>query len=247
MLITGVRLSKIAAETNVGVTTIIDYLHDNGYEGLYTVNSKVPEDVADMLIKAFSKDKEEKKKLENLQSMYVGIQNRETISIDTPYIAGDKSPRVLRGIGFEREERIIKHVEIKKKVYVIDTNVFVNDPDIISKIDSHHKIVMAAKVIDELDKLKVKLDEQGACKVQKAIRNINNTDRAIIFELSDMTLLPPDFDSKSPDNMILSVAMKYKDDNPILLTSDNGLQVKAKILRVETIGLKNFLKIASRC
>lgn len=40
----------------------------------------------------------------------------------------------------------------------------------------------------------------------------------------------------------MSVALKYKDDNPIMLTSDNGLQLKSKILGVSTVSLKKFLK-----
>ena len=45
-----------------------------------------------------------------------------------------------------------------------------------------------------------------------------------------------------PDNNILTVALKFKDENRILLTSDNGLQVKAKGLNMKTISLKDFLK-----
>ena len=37
-------------------------------------------------------------------------------------------------------------------------------------------------------------------------------------------------------------ALKFKDENPILLTSDNGLQVKAKGLKISTISLKEFLR-----
>ena len=40
--------------------------------------------------------------------------------------------------------------------------------------------------------------------------------------------------------MILSVALKYKNENPIILTSDNGLQLKAKILKISTVNLKEF-------
>lgn len=61
-------------------------------------------------------------------------------------------------------------------------------------------------------------------------------------EFADTSLLPDDFDKKSPDNMILSVALKYKKDNPIMLTSDNGLQLKSKIFNISTVSLKNFLK-----
>lgn len=55
-------------------------------------------------------------------------------------------------------------------------------------------------------------------------------------------VLPHDFDKRSPDNMILSVALKYKEQNPIMLTSDNGLQLKSKLLGITTISLKKFLK-----
>ena len=35
---------------------------------------------------------------------------------------------------------------------------------------------------------------------------------------------------------------KYKDENPIMLTSDNGLQLKCKILGLTTISLKKFMR-----
>ena len=62
------------------------------------------------------------------------------------------------------------------------------------------------------------------------------------MELADISLLPDDFSKKSPDNMILTVALKYRNENPILITSDNGLQIKAKGLNIKTITLKEFLK-----
>ena len=105
-------------------------------------------------------------------------------------------------------------------------------------------VVLSAKVIDELDKLKIKLDATGKLNVEKALRNINRAmdKRNIKMELSDVELLPDDFNKKSPDNNILTVALKYINDNPILLTSDNGLQVKAKGLGISTISLRDFLK-----
>lgn len=141
------------------------------------------------------------------------------------------------------KQRAVKS-STKRNVYIIDTNVFVNCPDIISKIDEKYLVVLSAKVIDELDKLKIKLDATGKLNVEKALRNINRAmdKRNIKMELSDVELLPDDFNKKSPDNNILTVALKYKNYNPILLTSDNGLQVKAKGLCISTISLKDFLK-----
>jgi rRNA-processing protein FCF1 len=62
------------------------------------------------------------------------------------------------------------------------------------------------------------------------------------MELSNLDLLPNDFSKKSPDNNILTVALKFKGENPILITSDNGLQVKAKGLNIKTISLRDFIK-----
>lgn len=66
--------------------------------------------------------------------------------------------------------------------------------------------------------------------------------RNIKMNTADLTLLPNDFNKKSPDNFILSVALRYKNENPIMLTSDNGLQVKSKGFGITTITLKEFLK-----
>jgi len=143
---------------------------------------------------------------------------------------------------FEKPKKEIK--KDKENIYIIDTNVFVDYPDIISKIDKKYQVILSAKVIDELDKLKVTLSEEHKKNVQKAIKQINDSfdKRNIKMNTADLTLLPSDFDKKSPDNFILSVALKYIDENPIMLTSDNGLQVKSKGFGITTITLKDFLK-----
>ena len=100
----------------------------------------------------------------------------------------------------------------KPNIYIIDTNVFVNCPDIISKIDEKFLVVLSAKVIDELDKLKIKLSNEEKKNVESALRCINKAlDKPnVSMELSDMSLLPNDFDKRSPDNNILTVALKFK-------------------------------------
>ena len=159
----------------------------------------------------------------------------------TPTLQGVKVVGKIDLSKFERPKKEIKPG--KKNYYIIDTNVFVNCPDILDKIDKEYPIILSAKVTDELDKMKIKLDEKSKQNAEKALRLLNreNTHK-IIYEFADVSLLPDDFNKKSPDNMILSVALKYKDDNPIMLTSDNGLQLKSKIFGITTISLKDFLR-----
>ena len=127
--------------------------------------------------------------------------------------------------------------------YVIDTNVFINCPDILERIRPQDRIVIPTKVVDELDKLKVTLSPKDKPKAESALRNLNSkydTNR-LRMENADTQYLPSDLRRNNPDNLILSVAMKFKNHNVILLTSDNGLQLKARGLGLRTQSLRDFL------
>ena len=133
--------------------------------------------------------------------------------------------------------------------YIIDTNVFVEKPDIIASIPEDYIVVLSAKVLEELDHLKIKknISVAGKKRANRALKNISDSlsrkDREIIMEDSDVRLLPKDFDKHNPDNKILSVALKFVGENPILLTSDFGLQARAKAMGVDSISLKEYKKI----
>lgn len=173
------------------------------------------------------------------------VKSNSVPAIEKPAEASQQPGlKVLGKIDLSKFERKKKEIsELKRNYYVIDTNVFVNCPDIIDKISKDYPVILSAKVVDELDKMKIKLDEQGKRNAEKALRYLNSSPtHEIIYEQADTSLLTDDFDKRSPDNLILSVALKYKHENPIILTSDNGLQLKAKIVKVQTIGLKDFLR-----
>ena len=111
------------------------------------------------------------------------------------------------------------------------------------------KVAICAKVTDELDKFKVR-SKSGADlheNATKALRNINQALKKekskVVLAKADTKLLPPDFSDKSPDNLILCVALMYKEKNPCLLTSDNGLQVKAQICDIPTKTLDEFFEM----
>jgi DNA replication ATP-dependent helicase Dna2 len=171
--------------------------------------------------------------------------NTEETGNIVPIIPQSIGLKIIDNIDISKFEKTKKEInKNKENIYIIDTNVFVDQPDIISKIDPKYSIVISAKVIDELDYLKISLTEEQKKNVQKSLRNINESidRRGIKMDTADMSLLPEDFNKKSPDNFILSVALKYRRENPIMLTSDNGLQIKAKGLNIATITLKDFLR-----
>lgn len=160
--------------------------------------------------------------------------------------SGTYQLKVLDTMDVYRFER--KRTEIdphKENVYIVDTNVFVNCPDIISKIGKEYKVLIPATVLEELDKLKLKkgIDVRN---LNKAAQNIGAafTKSYSKLEEPDTSLLPDGFDKNNPDCKILSVALKYKSkgQNAIVLTSDNILLTRASGLGLTTISLKEFTR-----
>lgn len=156
--------------------------------------------------------------------------------------AGDLKVTVLGKISLP-EKPLKEIVEYKENIFIIDTNVFVKCPTIISKVGKH-KVVIPTTVLEELDRLKLKqsIDKKA---LSDAVKNINKAflNNYSSMEEGDSSLLPKGFDAQKADCLILSVALKYKaeDKNPILLTSDNLLQSKALGLGIKTISLQDFL------
>ena len=56
------RLVKIAKELNVGTSTIVEYLSNNGFEIENKPTAKVEDDMYALLLKEFSNSMEEKEK-----------------------------------------------------------------------------------------------------------------------------------------------------------------------------------------
>ncbi len=156
--------------------------------------------------------------------------------------AGDLKVTVLGKISLP-EKPLKEIVEYKENIFIIDTNVFVKCPTIISKVGKY-KVVIPTTVLEELDRLKLKqsIDKKA---LSDAVKNINKAflNNYSSMEEGDSSLLPKGFDAQKADCLILSVALKYKaeDKNPILLTSDNLLQSKALGLGIKTISLQDFL------
>jgi len=124
--------------------------------------------------------------------------------------------------------------------FIIDTNAFIKDPLIISKIQAKNKVIIAAKVLDELDGFKA--NPQLKEVASKSIREIfNDKNKNIRRAKANVKLLPPDFNRRAPDNLILAVALMYKDNNGILISDDKGLHEKAKIVEMPVLSYDEFL------
>lgn len=181
---------------------------------------------------------------EDVRKYLLKASNNSFVSFAKTISAGSITLTVKDKIDLSKfEKKKAELVDGKENIYIIDTNVFVNCPDIINKIGKKYKIIIPSTVLEELDKLKIK---EGIDKItlSKAAKNISMafTQQYSCMEDANVSLLPNGFDRKNPDCKILSVALKHSEENPILLTSDNMLAARAKGLGITTITLKDFLR-----
>ena len=121
------RLSKVARELNVGISTIVEFLGSKGKELSSNPNTKIGEDLYMILLEEYQKEKFEKEKADN-------------VVIDQP----------------ERKVISIKKEEPKKQVEKIVANAnLISRPSVLGKIDLSSKSSKSEPVKEEVKEEKI--------------------------------------------------------------------------------------------
>lgn len=138
---------------------------------------------------------------------------------------------------------------MSKKIYVIDTNVFLSDHNAIQAFKGND-IVIPLKVLEEIDKHKKRQDAVGAnarqtIRILDALREGGNLHDGVRIGKNKGTLsvksfdkdtLPQDLSLTDPDNQILATALTLIKENAdrkvILVSQDINMRVKCDSLGV---------------
>lgn len=135
-----------------------------------------------------------------------------------------------------------------KKIFVIDTNVLLHDPNGIWQFEDND-VVLPIAVIEELDRFK-KQPEMTGRNAREVSRNLDQlrqkghltkgvsldnggTLRVALCDRETLTELPPALNGDSADNSILAVALQCKKqcECPVIVVSkDTNLRIKADAL-----------------
>lgn len=132
------------------------------------------------------------------------------------------------------------------KTYVIDTNVLIQAPYALQCFEENH-LILPLVVLEELDGLKKADGERGA-NARRAIRCLEKlrlqgdllagvslpTGGTLRIEANCVDIVLPDTlpDDKA-DNRILKVCKSLEDQEPVLVTKDLVLRLKAQVLGIE--------------
>ncbi len=122
------RLSKAAREFNVGIATIVEFLHKKGFDLDPNPNTKLPHEAYILLLKEYSSDLNVKKESEKLILKDLH-RKKETVSID------DFSDRVTSEDLERDDEILIKDSSLPKKGIDIIPEVKKVDIKLVGKID----------------------------------------------------------------------------------------------------------------
>ena len=109
-----------------------------------------------------------------------------------------------------------------KKIFVIDTSVFLSDANCLFNFDNND-IILPMKVLEEIDKHKKRQDSVGlnARLIIKHLDNLRSKGsltkgvriekrKGVARVSTNAPNLPPDLDPRIPDHQILSTALKEK-------------------------------------
>jgi PhoH-like ATPase len=139
---------------------------------------------------------------------------------------------------------------MSKKIYLLDTNVYLTDYEALYKFGTGD-IIIPLKVLEEVDKQKKRQDGVGLnarnfIRILDELRlkgNLNNGVRIdkglgiVKTRFSNLSFLPEDFDKTQADNVILACALEVKQENPnkkvIVVSLDINLRVRCDAVGLE--------------
>jgi PhoH-like ATPase len=136
-----------------------------------------------------------------------------------------------------------------KKIYILDTNVLLHDPNAIFSFQDND-VIIPLVVIEEVDGQKRRQDEVGRHarlaahhldqlrlegKLSEGV-NLKSGGRLRIELKHESSHLPADLDPSKPDNQIIALTVQLRKENPgtpvILVSKDINVRVKADALNL---------------
>lgn len=222
---------------DLGTTnSVIAYIDKNGASKFVKVKNEslIPSFI-------FFKDKETVYYGKKAKSYAKAMSQGASVSLFKKHLRADSEKIKVR---IPKNENVGKD---GKKYFVLDTNVFIDQPDILSCFSENDVVILPITVEQELEYRISDINTKYSA--EKALEEIVNNKERLVFEESEESLLSEDFfknfaenfNNANNDNKILTIALKYKDQNVTLISSDNRLvKLKASFVGVSGLTLKEF-------
>lgn len=168
----GKRLSKIAKECNVGISTIVDFLHKKGFQIESNPNTKISEDMVDLLRQEYRSDftvKQESEKLverkQKGKKSSVSIDDlKEEQDVDEDADIEDEVPPVVKPENKKEEKPTAEFSTPKQKM----------DVKVVGKIDLDQK----KKAEEQQKEEQKKVEETGAVESKETAKAADKPEKS---------------------------------------------------------------------
>ena len=135
-------------------------------------------------------------------------------------------------------------LEAAGTVFIVDSCFLIKHPNLPKELKQGEILLIPRKVHDELDNNKAKGKKEksyhGARKAIQVLASATKERSNIITIDADTDLLPDGYSVNKPDNLILSSALSYRRYDPIFLTEDKNLTIKARSFNIPTLDVESY-------
>jgi len=178
------RLSKVAKEFNVGISTIVEFLSSKGRDIESNPNTKIDQEVYSLLIQEYMPDKAEKEKSQELKKQKVV---RQTITLDDQ--VKDESFENDEYSDSDTDEVLIKNVAPSSPI-VIDTKSSIEkESEIEKKVTKEEKAPVEDNLISkEESTIESEEPQKKIDKTPEIIKSENNSDMGKLQVLGKIDL-----------------------------------------------------------
>ena len=141
------------------------------------------------------------------------------------------------------------------KMFIVDTCALMHHPDLLLSFSDDEYVRIPTKVIDELGKIKdmrspkyspdlSRIAARLASDIEhKYLKLFNATSKMrLMIENAELDLLPEELDKRVPDNQILSVALKYKDWDTVIISDDGVFRLTTMAQKMKAITSDEFIE-----
>lgn len=214
-----IRLSKVVKEFNVGLSTVIDFLAKKGFKIDSNPNTKISEEIYDILVKEYQSEKVEKEKSRQIG---LNLSSHETVSVENE---ANKVSKVIQEEKIsEKEELIIRgNIDLDKKNTKTSTSI--------NKEDKTPQKTTKKTISTKKSEIKTE-DVEIAKKTDKPVKKI---EKDVITKISEEENITKEIISQETNT---ENKPEEKSENPI------GIKVLGKI-NLDSLKKKPSSKIKS--
>ena len=141
------------------------------------------------------------------------------------------------------------------KMFVVDTCALMHHPDLLLAFNDEEYVRIPTKVIDELGKIKDMRSSKYSPDLSRIAARLasdiehkylklfnSNNKMRLMIENAELDLLPEELDKRVPDNQILSVALKYKDWDTVIISDDGVFRLTSLAQKLKAVTSDEFIE-----